>query len=120
MNIRTIAAHRFFYVPATLAVVTIGWNLYVDANNGGMVSGQAPANATIAFYERDLTSSFVERRRVQADADGNFRITGNRSHMIQLEAIAPDGTHSTRRTIRLWFRSQNVRLDSPLTMNPPR
>ena len=116
MSVRAVVTNRFFVVPVTLAVAAIGWNLYVDAHNGGAVSGRVvPAGvSTVVLYERDMTSGFVERQRVRTDASGAFHITGNHSHMIQLEVISPEGVKSTRRTVRLWFRGQDVRLDAPL------
>ena len=123
MNWPAMLASRYVLVPAAVGAVTIAWNIYVAAHNGGMVSGrvvgadgQPVEGATLILYERDLTSSFVERQRGMSGSDGRFRFREHGSHQIRLEVIAPGGTRSPTHTIRLWFRAQNVELAQPLVV----
>lgn len=117
--------HRFFLMPAVLVLVGLGWNLYVMANDDGIIAGSVrtpdgkPApGVEVVFLERDFVS-YQEKQRTRTDAAGRYRFDGMQVHIGQLEARAPDGTRSQRLLLRLWFRAQNV-MAEPLVLQKPR
>jgi hypothetical protein len=125
MNWRRILRHRFFVVPAVLALLVAGWNLYIAFNDGGVIAGQvrdragAPvAGATVIFFERNFVY-YQENRRTVTDANGAFRFDGMQIHIGQLEARTSDGRQSERRQLRLWFRAQDTEV-APLIVDTPR
>lgn len=106
--------HRFVTVPLMLLVLAGAWNAYVALNDGGVIQGRVHdrtgrpvANAEVVFFERSMLN-YVEARRTRTDAQGAWRFDGMAVHVGQLEAIAPDGQHSERLQLRLWFRAQNT------------
>lgn len=121
---RAVLRHRFFYVPAGLAVVILAWNLHVAANAGGLIEGEvrdaagAPvAGATVIFFERNFVN-YQEQSRATTDAQGAYRFSGMQVHVGQLEARMPDGRRSARHQLQLWFRAQNTRVP-PLVVAMP-
>lgn len=126
MSVPPWIAGRWVIVPGVLALGIAFWNLYVAANDGGLVEGAVTdgqgrpvAGATVLLFERGFVTH-QERNRAVTDASGAFRFTDNRSHAIQLEAEAPGRGRSERRIVRLWFRSQDVALSEPLRLPAPR
>lgn len=120
-----ILAHRFVAVPVALAVLVIGWNVYIAFNDDGLIEGRvvdrtgAPVpGATVIFFERNFIY-YQEKQRTTTDAHGDYRFAGMQVHVGQLEARAPDGRHSGRRQLRLWFRAQNTEV-APLVIDAPR
>lgn len=125
MNWSVVLRHRFVYVPAVLAVLVGAWNLYVAANDDGIIEGEvrdargAPvAGATVIFFERNFVN-YQEKQRATTDARGAYRFTDLAVHVGQLEARAEDGRRSERYQLQLWFRAQNTRLP-PLVVGTPR
>jgi hypothetical protein len=115
---------RWVVVPATIAVLTIGWNAWVGLHAHGLVEGRvigpagAPAaGATVVLLEQNVTT-FSERSRVETGPDGGFRFTDNRTHHAQIFAEKPDVGRSERQVLRLWFRSQDTVLPQPLELRP--
>jgi hypothetical protein len=113
---------RWVVVPGLMTAVLIGWNLYVAAHDSGLVeglvvdaAGKPVAGAVVVLFDRGFVTH-TERARTIADAAGRFRFTGNANHSLQLEAEAPGLGKSDRRVVRLWFRSQDVRLALPLKL----
>lgn len=111
---------RWVIVPAALAAIVLGWNLYVATHAGGIVegrvvdaAGRAVPGAEVVLYGRSFVTN-DERQRTRAGDDGDFRFTGNTSHALQLQAEAPGLGRSERVTVRLLFRAQNTRLEMPL------
>jgi hypothetical protein len=119
--LRRILLSRFFVVPATITVIVLVWNVYVSMHDHGVVvghvvdaSGHPVAGATVVLYNHDFITQ-VEHARTKTDAGGAFRFDHNESHLIMLQAV--DGAaQSPRRTVRLWFRSQDRVLDRPLRL----
>ncbi|HXC28125.1 MAG TPA: carboxypeptidase-like regulatory domain-containing protein [Stellaceae bacterium] len=121
MTLRRVLASRFFIVPAAIAAVTIGWNIYVSLHAHGLLSGRVIdaagrplANATVVLYTHDFVTQ-AEKERTKTDASGAFAFTDNDSHLIQLQALDGDRM-SARVTIRLWFRAQDRELAAPLVI----
>jgi hypothetical protein len=113
---------RFVVVPALLAALVGGWNLYVARHDHGRISGlvvdasgHPDAGATVFLYEQQFTNQ-VERARTTTDAQGRFNFSTNRSHRIEVQALGQDGAKSTRRLVRLWFRAQDRVLRTPLVL----
>jgi len=111
---------RFFIAPLIAAVAVATWNGYVALNNGGRVEGRVVdgagrpvAGATVILLERNFITH-NERQRALTDEAGRFRFSGNDNHSLQLEAEFPALGRSERRSLRLWFRAQNVSLKEPL------
>ena len=117
---------RWVLVPGSMALVIVGWLIYVGQHQHGRVdgwvvepAGQPVAGATVLLFERGFVTH-QERGRAVSGADGRFRFTDNRSHSIQLEAEAPGRGRSERRVVRLWFAAQDVQLSEPLRFAPSR
>ena len=125
MNWRRFLMHRFFVVPAAVAVLVAGWNIYIAFNDGGIIEGEvldragAPVpGATVIFFERNFVY-YQEKQRTLTDAHGAYRFDGMQVHVGQLEARTADGRHSERRQLRLWFRAQNAEV-TPLIVDARR
>lgn len=106
--------HRFVAVPLALLLLTVGWNLYVAANDDGLIlgtvrdsAGRPVEGAEVVFFERDFVN-YQEKRSTRSDAQGRFRFENMQVHVGQLEARLADGRKSERRLLRLWFRAQNI------------
>ena len=115
--------NRFFIVGALLLAAIAGWNFYTSAHAHGIVTGavvdaagKPVEGAVIRMDQRDFVSQ-QERAHTASDAEGRFRFATNTSHLVQLEAEKA-GVHSTRATIRLWFRAQDAALATPLRLAP--
>ncbi len=120
MRVPRFMRSRFVVVPAILAVLIGGWNLYVTQHDHGRLSGQVLTasgqpvpGATVILYQQQFTNQ-IEHARTQTDAQGRFRFADNDAHLVQLQARAPDGAQSPRVTVRLWFRAQDRVLSRPL------
>lgn len=120
---RNALASRFVILPLVLAVLILAWNVYIGFHDDGIVAGEVRdqagtpvAGALVILYDRNFVT-FRETQRTRSGADGRFRFDAFRSHLGQVEAQAPDGRHSERLPIRLWFRSQNMELP-PLVLRP--
>ena len=114
------ARSRWVIVPGAMLVFTLGWLVYVNEHNHGVVegsvvdaAGQPVAGATVQLFERGFVTH-QERGRATSDAQGVFRFADNRSHSIQLEAEAPGMGRTDRRILRLWFAAQDATLAEPL------
>jgi len=125
MSWRRLLTHRFFVVPAAVALLVAAWNIYIAFNDGGLIEGEvrdragAPvAGATVIFFERNFVY-YQEKQRTTTDARGAYRFDGMQVHVGQLEARTADGHHSERRQLRLWFRAQNAEL-APLVIDKSR
>ncbi len=111
---------RWFIVPTLMLVTVLGWMVYVGQHNNGLIEGrvvdakgQPVPDATIRIFDRGFVTH-QERGRTQSDAQGNFRITDNKSHSVQLEAETAALGRSERYELRLWFAAQGTRLDEPM------
>ncbi len=121
MTWRPILTNRFVAVPLIVAAIVAAWNGYIAFNDDGLIMGEvrdasgAPvADAAVIFFERNFIN-YQEKQRVSTDARGAFRFTGMNIHVGQLEARLPDGRHSERRQLQLWFRAQNTQV-APLVV----
>lgn len=125
MNVRAWLLSRWVIVPGIMLVGSLGWLAYANAHNHGLVegrvvdaSGKPVAGASVLLFERGFVTH-QERARATSDAAGVFRFTDNRSHSVQLEAVAPQLGRTNRHIVRLWFAAQDTRLSEPLRFPPP-
>lgn len=115
-----LVRHRFVAVPLAIAIIVVGWNIYVAAHDGGIVRGEVlgpdgrpVAGATVTMMEQNFTTN-SERGRTTTRDDGRFEFTDNRSHNIQLRAEKAGVGRSDVVVVRLYFQAQNVTLTEPL------
>ena len=111
---------RWVIVPATFAIVIVGWLAYVGAHDHGIVEGRVVdaagkpvAGAAVVLLKRGFVTH-EQAGRATTDADGAFRCTDNVSHSIQLEAETPSLGRTDRRIVRLWFSAQDTKVAEPL------
>ncbi|HTW71617.1 MAG TPA: carboxypeptidase-like regulatory domain-containing protein [Acetobacteraceae bacterium] len=114
--------NRFVVVPVVLALIVLGWNIYVSLHAHGVIagevvdaSGRPVAGATVTLYHLNFITE-VKTGETRTNGQGRFRFTDNNSHLIELQAAA-GGATSPRVTVRLWFRAQDRDLASPLTLH---
>jgi hypothetical protein len=111
---------RWFIVPALMLATVLGWMAYVGRHANGLIEGRVVdaqgrpvPDATIRIFDRGFVTH-QERGRTRSDAQGNFRITDNQSHSVQLEAETAALGRSERYELRLWFAGQDARLAQPI------
>ncbi len=107
---------------AVLAVVVIGWNLYVSRHDDGILegrvvneAGEPVAGAEVVLSERTLVSMTPIARTV-TDANGDFRFEKHDRHALVLTAEKPDIGKSARLEVQLYFKNQNRRLAEPIVL----
>ena len=117
--------NRYVVVFGSLALATAAWNGYVALNDDGRIAGrvvaadgQPVAGATVALYERTLTTLEPRGTTTTAD-DGGFLFTGMLLHHFVLEARKEGVGAAPRTAYRLYFRGQNVTLSVPLALREP-
>lgn len=120
---RRVILNRFVLVPVAIALVVVGWNLWVSTHDDGIVegrvvdaAGQPVAGATVTLWAFNFTT-FAEKGHVTTSEDGRFRFTDNASHAIQVSAEKPGVGRAERVPVRLYFRAQNVALATPLRLS---
>lgn len=111
---------RWFIVPALMLATVLVWMAYVARHANGLIEGRVVdaqgrpvPDATIRIFDRGFVTH-QERGRTRSDGQGNFRITDNKSHSVQLEAETDALGRSERYELRLWFAAQDARLPEPL------
>jgi hypothetical protein len=121
---RRFLLNRFVLVPAGIAFLVLIWNIYISTHDSGIVrgrivgpDGKVVAGAAVTLWVRNF-ATYVERARAVSDDAGDFTITGNDSHDIQLAAEKVGLGRSPRRRVRLYFRAEEVRLTEPLRLAP--
>ena len=123
MNARALLTNRWIVVPGVFAIVVGAWNIYVATHNSGLVEGRVvdargdgAADAKVVLFERGFVT-FSPKAETRTNSAGEFAFTGFHNHALQLEAETPKLGHSERRTIRLWFQSQDTSLAEPLRLS---
>ena len=115
---------RFVLVPLAIAVAVVAWNVYVARHANGHLAGRVEdasgrplAGARVVLFERAFANQ-VPRAETRTDPRGRFWFEGNRAYVIELQAMASDGSLSPRVTVHLWFRAQDRALRRPLIVGP--
>lgn len=126
MTAQALLTNRWIVVPGVLAMVVSAWNVYVAMHNNGLVEGRvvdarghAAAGSKVVLFERGFVT-FSPKAETHTNSAGEFRFTGFRNHALQLEAEDLHLGHSERRTVRLWFQSQDTTLGEPLRLSGSR
>jgi hypothetical protein len=114
--------NRFVLVPALLLLVTAGWNAWVMTHDHGIVAGRVldaggmpVEGAEVKLWVFDF-ATFVVKASTTTKPDGSFRFDNNPSHNIQISAEKPGLGRSERISVRLYFRSVDIRLKEPLRL----
>jgi hypothetical protein len=114
--------NRFVVVPALLLVLTAGWNAWVVTHDHGIVAGRVldASGAPVEGAEVKLWvfnfATFVVKASTTTKPDGSFRFENNPSHNIQVSAEKSGLGRSARISVRLYFRSEDIRLKQPLRL----
>jgi hypothetical protein len=114
--------NRFVLVPLTLVIIALGWNAFVFSHNHGIVAGRvldangAPVEgADVQLWVFNF-ATFNTKASTKTKPDGSFEFTNNPSHNIQVSAEKPGVGRSARISIRLYFQSEDYRLNEPLRL----
>jgi hypothetical protein len=106
----------------TLALVVLGWNLYVAAHDDGILqgtvvdaAGQPVADAEVVLNERTIVS-LAPIAETRSDAAGHFRFERHDRHALVLTASKAGVGASPRVEVKLYFRNQNRTLAAPLEL----
>ena len=106
-----------------IAAIVIGWNLYVQAHDDGVLVGQvvdgtgAPVvGATVVLSEQTITS-LSPIAETATDAAGGFRFAGHDRHALVLTAEKAALGQSPRVDVRLYFRNQNRVMAAPIVID---
>ena len=114
--------NRFVLVPATLVLLTVGWNLWVVTHDHGIVEGRVldATGAPVEGAEVKLWvfnfATFVVKASTTTRSDGSFEFANNPSHNIQVSAEKPGKGRSARVPIRLYFAAEDFVLREPLRL----
>jgi hypothetical protein len=119
---RRLLLNRFVLVPALLVLVTAGWNAWVVTHDHGIVAGRVldaggvpVEGAEVKLWVFDF-ATFVVKASTTTRPDGSFTFDNNPSHNIQISAEKPGLGRSERISVRLYFRSEDIRLQEPLRL----
>jgi len=106
----------------TIALLALGWNLYVLAHDDGVLQGRVVdargepvADAAVVLNERTIVS-LAPIAETRTDESGQFRFERHDRHALVLTASKQGVGASPRVEVRLYFRNQNRTLADPLTL----
>jgi hypothetical protein len=116
--------NRFVLTFGGAAVATALWNVYVVFNDDGIIRGQVVdaastpvEGARVVLSERSLLVA-QPRGQTTTDANGRFVFRGQDLHRFYLEARKEGIGSVGPREYRLYFKGQNMELETPLTLLP--
>jgi len=122
MSWRPWLFNRVTVTTLLIALLVVGWNLYVVAHDDGILTGTvvgpggAPVEgAKVVLSERTLVS-LEPIAETTTGADGGFRFAKHDRHRVVLTASKDGVGASGRLEVRLYFRNQNRQLDQPLRL----
>jgi hypothetical protein len=106
----------------TIALIALGWNLYVAAHDDGILQGRVVdaegrpvTDAAVVLNERTIVS-LAPIAEARTDQTGRFRFERHDRHALVLTASKDGVGASPRVEVRLYFRNQNRTLADPLTL----
>ena len=116
--------NRYTLTLGTMAVLVVGWNLYVAFHNDGIIAGrvvgpdhQPLPGASVVLSEKTLLVT-TPRAKATTNEKGEFRFTGHNLYRLYLEASQEGIGALTAQEFRLYFRGQNLFIDKPLRLEP--
>jgi hypothetical protein len=116
--------HRVPITFAVIALIVVGWNVYVAAHADGILEGvvvgpggEPVPDAEVVLSERTIVS-LAPIGKTTTDRDGRFRFERHGRHALVLNASRPEVGQSGRIEIRLYFRNQNLELEDPVRLEP--
>lgn len=106
-----------------IAIVAGGWNLYVMANDDGILAGRAvdsngrpvPA-AEVVLWEKTIVA-LHPIVKTTTDENGRFQFLNHGRHAVVVTASKPGVGKSARVLVRLLFRNQNTTLAEPIKLD---
>lgn len=120
--LKSILLNRFSLTLGTIFAAALIWNIYVEANNDGILIGQvvdqkgAPvANAAVSVSGKTIAST-DSVGVTTTDENGRFRFTNLNEYSLILTAKLNERV-SDNRNIRLWFRRQNTSVSPALVLH---
>jgi hypothetical protein len=108
-----------------IATIVIGWNLYVQAHDDGILLGTvvdgagAPLPGARVVLNEQTIVSLAPIAETTTDATGRFRFERHDRHALVLTAEKPGVGRSERVDVRLYFRNQNRVLEAPIVVETP-
>ena len=118
---KTYIINRFTLTFGTIFLAALLWNAYVLLNDDGIIrgrvvdqSGVGVGQATV-ILSRETVTSVEKVNEALTNEKGQFSFDRHGEYSIVMSASKGE-LKSTRRTIPLWFRNQNVNLDAPLVL----
>lgn len=118
---KTYIFNRFTLTFGTIILAAIFWNVYVLLNDDGNIqgrvvdgSGTGVSQATV-ILSRETVTSVEKVNETLTDENGRFSFDRHGEYSIVMSASKGD-LKSTRYTIPLWFRNQNISLATPLVV----
>jgi carboxypeptidase family protein len=121
--LRTLLLNRFALTLGGILGLVLFWNIYVGANNDGLLYGQIVdangtpiAGATVEAVGKKLALS-APVGQTTTDEDGRFSFEGLEEYSFVVSAKL-DGASSRGRLVRLWFKGQNYSVSPPIVLGP--
>lgn len=114
--------NRFSITFGAFAVLIALWNVYVEANNSGLIAGRvigpdgAPViGATVSLSERTLLIT-RPKGTAETNKDGQFRFENQYVYRLYLTAEKSGVGETSAREYRLYFKGQELVLKEPLKL----
>jgi len=119
--LRTLLLNRFALTLGGILGLALFWNIYVAANNDGLLYGQIVdangtpiAGASVKVVGRKLTLS-APFGETTTDDEGRFSFEGVDEYSFVVSAKLDDAS-SQGRLVRLWFKGQNYSVSPPIVL----
>ncbi len=118
---RTYLHNRFVLTFGIIAIAVLIWNIYVALNDDGRITGQVvdpagqPVPQATVVLARNTVTSVETVGKTTTNEQGRFTFDDHGQFSIVLTASKGE-QESSRRTIPLWFRNQNINITPPLTI----
>lgn len=121
---RSLLLNRVTITFGTIAAAILLWNVYVMANDDGVLAGRVvgpdgrPVEGAEVVLSRQTIVSLHPIATASTDEAGAFAFGRHDEHRIVLTAAKPGVGAAPRREVRLYFRNQNYELEAPLVLAP--
>ena len=121
---RSLLLNRVTITFGTIGAAIVLWNLYVLANDDGVLAGHVvgpdgrPVEGAEVVLSRQTIVSLHPLATASTDAAGAFEFGRHDEHRVVLTAAKPGVGAAPRREVRLYFRNQNYELETPLVLEP--